>query len=280
MNHSRTQLDMWDSSGNYLSTLALREETLSLGAIAGFSSANNIVLFGGLRGGTGSRIAVIDTGIREVLHEFEWNQLPDVRMPSRVSAEAPVRAERGVILVGSGAGYQFRVYGEDGSLRRHVARAVSYPVRAGYLEDDIGQGIWSFGEVLAPMYSDPDYLLVCVTWVEAVEDPDALAARGLLAMREGRPSPPVVEASSFDLYDREGRLLFSLVEAGGRWPTTGVPQFIGPRQSSLHDRRRTISADPSLQDCGSLNLAGLASAVHVTSTLQPACERADRLPWG
>jgi hypothetical protein len=52
------------------------------------------------------------------------------------------------------------------------------------------------------------------------------------------PPPEIDWRSSFDLYDREGRLLYSLVE-DGTWPSTGTPKLIGP-----DNRLYTIAGDP------------------------------------
>jgi len=244
LNHSRTRLDTWSVDGSFVSSIRISEPPLSaiglpLTFISGFLDSNRLVFFAGIRGGTGSRVAVLDMAVPAVSQEFEWNQLPDFEMPRNVSSEAPVRAARGMIFVGSGAGYQFRVYSDNGAVLRHVTREVDYPVRSGFVDDDRGQGVAGFGEVLAPMPLDANYLLVCVSWVRNVEDPDALAGQRIQALREGRFSIPPGHASSFDLYDRQGRLLYSIVEEGFRWPTTGEPQFIGP-----DDRLYTIAGDP------------------------------------
>lgn len=245
LNQGRTRIDIWDKHGSYVSSLALTDPPLSLSAIAfpflgGFVGPDSLVLFGGLRGRSGSRIAVLDLDGPEVDVDFEWNQLPDLEMPWSVSSEAPVRADGGLIVVGSGAGYEFRVYTADGTLRRHVTRAVDYPVRSGFYQDEHGEGISSFGKVFAPMLLDPRYLLVCVTWTAGIDDPDEAAAMHIKALRERRRIPRD-SVSSFDLYDREGRFLYSLVEpnAERKWPTTGIPQFVGP-----DNRLYTIADDP------------------------------------
>lgn len=244
MNQSRSQLDIWDSAGRFVSTTRLSE--LSLNApnstrptIVGFLEPGIVVLAGGIRGGAGSYITVVDLTKLTVRHQFAWTQLPSGSMPLNLSLETSVRADEGVILTGSSVGYEFGIYAEDGSILRRVTRAVDYPVRGGVVQDDASVGLRAFGRILAPMYVDPSYMLVCATWTQGVADPDALAREFFLARKEGRPTPTTDERSSFDLYDREGRLLASVEDRGGQWVETGVPQFIGP-----DNRLYTIAEDP------------------------------------
>ena len=185
LNRSRTRLDRWDSGGSYISSLTLAESPLSLADLAyprlhGFAQPSHLVLSGLLQGHTGSRIVVVDLAVPAVLADFEWNQLPDIEMPFAVASTVPVRGERDVVLAGSSAGHQFRIYSEDGSIQRHVSRQVDYPVRSGFFGDERGAGITSYGEILAPMHLDPDYLLVCVTWIPGVDDPDRVDDRRFL----------------------------------------------------------------------------------------------------
>jgi hypothetical protein len=230
LNQERTRIDTWNTDGSYVSSLSLAESPLSLAgltfpSIAGLPQPDDLVLYASMRGRTGSRVVRIDPTEPAVLADFEWNQLPEVEMPRNLASGADVRAERGIILMGSGAGYRFRIYAPDGTVLRQVTRAVDYPVRSGFYEEERARGMSSFGEVLAPMHLDPDYLLVPVWWAVGVEDPDAIAYAHGRAFRERRRPEPLDRLSSYDLYDREGRLLYSHVEEG-EWPSTGEPLFI------------------------------------------------------
>lgn len=245
LNQDRSRLETWDTQGNYVTSLALSELPLSradMGApyIAGFAG-DDIVLYGMQTGRTGARIVTVDLGGPAILGDFEWDQLPDIERPpgTFVFGNAGVRTEHGTILVGSRTGYQFRIYSMDGSIRRHVTRRVDYPARAGFARYERRGLTKTFGEVLAPMLMEPEFLLVAVTWVPDVEDPDEIAEHALRSSPEELAAQVTSWLSSFDLYDREGRLLYSLVEEGDDWPSTGRPQFIGP-----DNRLYTIAGDP------------------------------------
>ena len=179
-NRNRSRINQWDADGNFVSALALNEPPLALPSngfpfLGGFAGADALVLYGPLWGHIGSYVSVLDIDGSELTANFEWDQLPDVKMPSAVAAETPVRGERGLILAGSSAGYQFRIYSQAGDLQMHVTRAVDYPVRAGFVELDGLRGVAGFGQLRAPMHLDPDYLLVAATWTTGVNDPDATA---------------------------------------------------------------------------------------------------------
>lgn len=250
-NDSRRQLSLWDGDGNYLSSVSLTEPPLSLTHLrapgfAGFVARDRLVLSSGMPGTVGTSVVVIDPFAPATIRQFAWNQLPEIEMPWNVSSGPGVIARRdGTIMVGSAAGYRFRIYDADGNLLRQVTRAVDYPVRSGYWAEDGGVGISDFGDVLAPMPLEPDYLLVCVYWNLNVDDPDAIALERARALRAGLPSPNSEYHVSFDLFDRDGRLLYSLVEGPhsirgeGIWSETGRPQLIGP-----DDRLYTIADDP------------------------------------
>ena len=251
VNRSGTHLALWGSDGNYVSSVSLTDPPLALAELrnpylAGFTARDRLVIWSAMFGKTGSRIAVIDPFAPAKVQEFAWDQLPQVEMPRNVASEVSViAAPDGKIMVGSGAGYQFRIYDVDGTVLRHVTRAVDYPVRSGFWEEGRGRGIADFGNVLAPMPLEPDYLLLCVTWVLNIRDPDAMALELAHAAQEGRRPPDIEIRSSFDLFDRDGRLLYSLTEdlgnlwGDGLWASTGRPQFIGP-----DNRLYTIAGDP------------------------------------
>ena len=155
-----------------------------------------------------------------------------------------MHGDRGLIVAGSSAGYQFRLYSTAGEVLMHATRAVEYPVRSGYFEENGMRGVFGFGEVRPPMHLDPDYLLVGVTWTIGIDDPNTFALDAFRDRRERAnsgeaPAPPPPSLSSFDLFDREGRLLYSLLEDTGNWPSTGRPLFIGP-----DNRLYTLADDP------------------------------------
>jgi len=253
-NNSGRQLSLWDGDGNYLSIVSLTEPPLALThlrapGLAGFLAPERLVLTSGMPGKIGTGIVVIDPFAPATIEEFAWDQQPDIEMPWNVSSGPSVTAGHdGTIMMGSAAGYRFRVYDADGNALREVRRAVDYPVRSGFWDEDGGVGVAGFGEVLAPMPLGPDYLLVCVVWDLNIDDPDATALTAARAIRERRPRPHIGSRVSFDLFDRGGRLLYSLVERPdgsreeGRWRKTGRPQFIGP-----DNRLYTIADEPFSQ---------------------------------
>jgi hypothetical protein len=253
-NKSGKQLSLWANDGTYLSSVSLTEPPLALTHLrvpgfAGFLADDRLVLSSGMPGKIGKSVVVIDPFAPAAIHEFAWNQLPEIDMPRGLSAGPSVLAGRdGTIMLGSSAGYRFHVYDADGDVLREVTRAVDYPVRSGFWQEDGGVGIAGFGEVLPPMPLEPDYFLVCVLWDLNVDDPDAMALESARAIRAGLPPPDIESRASFDLFDRDGRLLYSLIETPdgarneGRWRKTGRPQFIGP-----DNRLYTVAGEPFSQ---------------------------------
>jgi hypothetical protein len=95
-----------------------------------------------------------------------------------------------------------------------------------------------FGAVSAPMPLASGNLLVSVSWTEGIDDPDAAARDFFAARREDREPPELVRGRALDLYDGEGRFLYSHREDDADW-AMGTIRFVGP-----DDRLYTVADDP------------------------------------
>lgn len=231
-NNRSTRLELWNTAGEFAGGLSLAQAPADLtGAtflqFAGFVDPNTLVVYSGIRGGFGSRVYLLAIEPLELRGEFEWNQLPELPMSPNLSADLPIRAAGDFILAGSSAGYRFRIYDAAGSLLREISRRVDYPVRPGFYEQDRRRGMSTFGSLSPPMPLPSGHLLVATSWTLGIDDPDAVALENMRSARERRPPPPRETASSLDLFDQEGRFLYSIVEEGLTL-SIGAPQFVGP----------------------------------------------------
>ena len=136
--------------------------------------------------------------------------------------------QAGNLYAVSGSGYDAR-----GALRRRVTRPVDYLRRPGFAAlDEQYLGV-ALGGLAAPIVLDSGYWLVLAAWPTNVDDPNALAET------PAAQRPEIVWASSLDLFDPEGRFLYSLHTPGSQSPEIGRPWAVGP-----HGRLYTVVADP------------------------------------
>ena len=120
-----------------------------------------------------------------------------------------------------------------GALRRRVTRPVNYLRRPGFAMVEKKYLGVALGGLAAPIVLDSGYWLVLATWPTNVDDPNALAEM------PAAQRPEIMWASSLDLFDPEGRFLYSSHTPGAQSPAIGRPWAIGP-----HGRLYTVIADP------------------------------------
>jgi hypothetical protein len=243
MNQRRTRIDLWDTAGEYVGAHTLEGPPLDVeGArfpsIAGFVNPDWIVLNSPTFGTLGSRTVVVDLSQPAVVGDFAFDPLPGFDMPNNVASGSSVATAGGAIWVASSADYRFRVYSAERELLREVTRPFQHTLRSGVVSDGGFSGIMGFGGVSAPMPLASDHLLVSVSWTEGIDDPDAAARDFFAARREDREPPELVRGRALDLYDGEGRFLYSYREDDAEW-AMGTIRFVGP-----DDRLYTVADDP------------------------------------
>ena len=98
--------------------------------------------------------------------------------------------------------------------------------------------IAGFGGVGAPRRLASGHWVSAVSWPTNVDDPDD-AVRRIVEANQGGAEFEAKFQASVDLFDAEGRFLYSLMSGSGRNPEVGTILFVGP-----DDRVYTRSSDP------------------------------------
>ena len=243
MNQGRTRIDLWSTEGEYVGAHSLQAPPLDMEgirfpSIAGFLDPQRIVLDSSILGTLGSRTVVVDLSQPAVLGDFVFDPMPGLDMPDNVASGSSVQVAGGKIWLGSGADYRFREYSGERELLREVTRPFEHTLRAGVVADDDFSGIMGFGSLSAPMPLASGHLLVDVSWTEGIDDPNAAAREYFAARSEDRDPPELTRGRALDLYDAEGRFLYSYQEENPSW-AMGTIRFIGP-----DDRLYTMADDP------------------------------------
>lgn len=242
MNQGRTRIDLWSTEGKYVGAHSLQAPPLDLAGIrfpgiSGFLDPDRLVLESSILGSLGSSVAVVDLSGPALAGGFEFDPAPEVELPDSVASGSSVAAAGGMIYLGSSADHRFRVYSDDLELVREVTRPFEHTLRSGAASGDGFSGIMSFGGLDAPMPLASGHLLVPISWTEGIDDPDDAASRYFAAPREER-EPPGTRGRALELYDREGRLLYSHQEDEVTWEM-GFFKLVGP-----DDRVYTVTDDP------------------------------------
>ncbi len=235
VNQNGMRLDAWGVDGGHLRSLDLEELGIGRSFMGGFLSANRIAL-------------LVDIVYATAANEYVVLQLgesPQIETRFRIGAEPMTPIPPGVVLqlshtfdddkiyVGGWENYALRMYDDQGNLQRRVTRAVDYLRRPGFAAlGDRYLGV-SFGGLAAPIILENGYWLVLASWPANVDDPNAYAE---LPAAE---RPPIEWASSLDLFDPQGRFLYSLRSPGTQTPEIGRPWAVGPE-----GRLYTVAAEP------------------------------------
>lgn len=236
VNQNGTRLDAWNLDGTHQQTIEVGDLGLGSAYMGGFLSPGRLVL---LTEGPGHMAAneyvVIDLDGQppSVADRFTVSAQPMVPIPPGVVLQLSHHFEDGHILVGTWEQYVLREYDADGSLLRRVTRPVDYLRRPGFaLVDGQYLGV-ALGGLAAPIVLDSGHWLVLASWPTNVDDPNGFAETPI-AQR-----PTIAWDSSLDLFDVEGRFLYSLSYPGVPSPDIGRPWTVGPQ-----GRLYTVVADP------------------------------------
>lgn len=224
LNRGGTAVDTWDTAdGTFRSTLSLVGLELGFGAPAGFLSPDTMVLERTLMGGTGVTVSLVAlSDPPEVRAQFTHNALPDSPLPEDFGMEVDVVVRGDRVVLGSTGTYHFRVLDTAGQAQRVVSRDVDYLVGAGVHSTDSGSMIAGFGGLYAPVQLSGGFWLARVVWPTNVDDPNV--ATGMMMNDEFVPE----FNTSYDLFDAEGRFLYSLVSEGTREGEYGSRLMLGP----------------------------------------------------
>lgn len=229
------RLDAWSTDGTHRRTVAVRD--LGLGAVymGGFLAPGRLVLIADEvhHMATNDYIVVDVTGDAAVSARFSIGAEPMVPIPPGVVLQLSHHFHQGRIFVGTWEQYILRVYDADGALLRRVTRPVDYLRRPGFaLLDEQYLGV-ALGGLAAPLVLDTGHWLAMASWPTNVDNPNALAETPV------NERPAIEWASSLDLFDAEGRFLYTLPYPGARAPDIGTPFAAGPG-GALY----TVSTDP------------------------------------
>lgn len=224
LNRGGTAVDTWDAdSGAYRSTHSLVGLELGFGSPAGFIPPDTLVLERTLMGGTGVTVSLVGlSDPAEIRAQFTHDDLPDSPLPEHFGMEVDAVLRGNRVVLGSTGTYHFRVLDSAGQPQRVVSRDVDYLVGAGVYSTDTGSTIAGFGGLYAPVQLASGHWLARVVWPTNVEDPN-------VATRMMMNDELVPEFNtSYDLFDPEGRFLYSLVFENTREGEYGTRLMLGP----------------------------------------------------
>lgn len=205
------RLDYWSVDGEFLRTRPIDPALGIPGVLVGF--AGGLMVFrDGLPRRLGARVVIAAADDWSSSLELEIDVAPGVTATARAVS---VRTYGDGIASGSNASYELRFYTNEGQLVRRVTRNVPYPVRPGRSTVNNRTSMThNFGAVGAPMALPEGFFMVHAWWEDGVTDPDAAAlSRGTNASWADPENTSW--RSSFDLFDRNGRFMQSVVPDGG-----------------------------------------------------------------
>ena len=235
VNQNGTRLDAWGTDGTHRRSLSVADFGLDRVYMGGFLTTHDIALLtGAAHNMAANEFVVVNLdGEPVVKTRFTIGAQPMVPIPPGVVLQLSHYFHDNTLLVGTWEQYVLRVYDARGALRRRVTRPVDYLRRPGFAMVEKQYLGVALGALAAPIVLDSGYWLVLATWPTNVDDPNALAEM------PAAQRPEIIWASSVDLFDPEGRFLYSAHTPGSQSPAIGRPWAVGPR-----GRLYTVVADP------------------------------------
>jgi len=225
-NQGGTRLDTWGLDGVYRTTVPLTGLGEGISNLSGFIPPDRLVFSSFIAGGAGTNIAVVRLGEPlERVAGVTVKLYPDLAMPASVGVGVDVRVADGKIVVGHDGEYVLRIYDESSALERVVTRDVDDLVRVGvHMIDGRRGGVASFSALNAPLRLPTGHWLTSAYWPTDIDDPDEEARRVFEAGQQVRHP----YRNSVDVFDPDGRHLFSIVRDGGTRPEIGDLALVGP----------------------------------------------------
>jgi hypothetical protein len=235
LNQAGTRVDRWSLAGEYLGGNSL--DSFGLARLDGlaFAPPNRLI--------TRRRRAMRDMEFNEVASEYHvlvmedpWRLDPEIIIRAEPPLATPVPPLFGIdatfladrILAGNFGGYALRSFDRDGKLVREVTRPFDGLLPPGFhieqTQRSFGVAIYLFGQLNAPLPLPSGHWLAYVWWEPGVDDPEAEANRRAESDERLDDSR---QRHAIDLFDPEGRFLYSWTGGSGRVPEIGNPERIG-----------------------------------------------------
>ncbi len=229
VNQSSTIVSIWDTNGDYHGSQPLQEIGVDRSALAGALPPDLLVFAGTLMGKTGVSVTVVKIGEPwEVTAHFEHDALPDDTLAQHFGMSVDARTTDGSIAVGGNTNYDLRLFDRDGKLARVITREVDYLRPAGTHAIEGGSSmIAGFGGVYGLIQLPGGHWLTSASWPTNVDDPND-AVRRMMEARQGDDEFTTEFMASIDLFDPEGRFLYSVFTERERTPEIGSILFVGP----------------------------------------------------
>jgi hypothetical protein len=236
LNQAGTRVDRWSLAGDYLGGNSL--DAFGFARLEGltFAPPNHLI--------TRRRRSVRDTDLNEIASEYSvlvmddpWRLDPEIIIRAEPPVSTPVPSPLGIdtrfladrILAGNSGGYVLRAFDRDGTLVRQVTRPFDGLLPPGFHITQrpggaTGVAIYLYGDLSAPLPLPSGHWLAYVWWEPGIDDPEAEATRRTEANERFDES---AYHHAIDLFDPEGRFLYSWTGEGGRFPEIGNPERIG-----------------------------------------------------
>ena len=235
VNQAGTRLDAWSTAGTFVTALELAELGLGATFMGGFLPPNHVALLDDdvFDSATNAYIIVELGDQPRVTERFRIGTDPSMPIPPGIVLQLSHYFDVDHIFVGTWERYLLRQYDAHGKLQRRVTRPVDYLRRPGFAaRGDQFAGI-SFGGLGAPIVLPTGHWLALATWPTNVDDPNAYVEL------PSQQRPPIVWRSSLDLFDADGRFLYSI-----ETPDSPMPAIGRPWSADSDGRLYTVIAQP------------------------------------
>jgi hypothetical protein len=223
-NQGGRRLDAWGTDGTPGRSIDVNELGLTSVYMGGFVAPDRLALLTDAvhHMATNEYVVVDPAEPPSVTARFSIGAEPMVPIPPGMVLQLSHTFAPDRILVGTWEQYVLRAFDAGGTLRRRVTRPVLYLRRPGFaLRDQQYVGV-ALGGLAAPIVLASGHWLVLATW------PTNVASPNIFAETPASERPAIEWASSLDLFDAEGRFLYSLQYPGRQMPDIGRPWTVGP----------------------------------------------------
>jgi hypothetical protein len=248
VNQNGARLDTWSTNGSFVGSIELAELGIGRTFMGGFLPPNRIALLAddAFASATNAYV-VLELGDQpRVVERFRIAADPLIPIPPGIVLQLSHYFDGNRILVGTWERYLLRVYDDTGKLQRRVVRSVDYLRRPGFAARGDQFAAISFGGLGAPIVMPTGLWIVVASWPTNIDDPNAYVEL------PPQQRPAIQWSSSIDLFDPEGRFLYSLKTPGSAMPAIGRPWAVDNEgrlytaiaQPFPQVRRYRLSLDP------------------------------------
>ncbi|MEE3152167.1 MAG: hypothetical protein VX300_07820 [Acidobacteriota bacterium] len=235
VNQEGTRLDAWKTNGTLSGNVELAELGIGKTFMGGFLPPNRVALLADdvFSSATNAYIIVELGDAPRVTHNFQIGTDPLMPIPPGLVLQLSHYFDDDRIFVGTWERYLLREYDDAGKLQRRVTRPVKYLRRPGFAARGTQFAAISFGGLGAPIVLPTGHWIVVASWPTNVDDSNAYVEL------PPQQRPAIQWSSSIDLFDPEGRFLYSL-----ETPGSPVPAIGGPWATDTEGRLYTVIAQP------------------------------------